>query len=127
MAVDFAGCAAVGGECGAVFGVVVCAAYHYPVPAALAEIVVAIMAAVFAVTGAGAGDPFVVIAGGSVGIVVIFIVIVTAIVVSGLVCLFLAIVSRSARFALFFAFAKVAMVDDVAHSSFILKVTRRIA
>lgn len=90
----------------------VCAAYHNPVPAAFAGAVVVIMAVV---AGGGAGDAFVVVAGGSVGMVVIVVGIV--VVISGLVCLFLAMVSRMVRFALLFAFAKVAMVvANVAHS-----------
>lgn len=123
MAVDFAGRAAVGDECGAIFGVMVCASYHHPVPTALARVVVVIMAAfVVAITGAvavaaaGAGAS-VVVTIGSVGMVVIVVEIV--IVISGLVCLFLAVVSHTARFALFLAFAKATMVVDVTHGSFI--------
>lgn len=73
----------------------------------------------------GAGDAFVVVTGASVGAVVAVIEIV--VVISGLVCLFLAIVSCTARFALFLAFAKAAMVvADVAHGGFILRITRRV-
>lgn len=80
---------------------------------------------VTAAVAGGAGDAFVVVTGGSVGVVVVVIGI--AVVISGLVCLFLAVVSCTARFALFFAFAKVAMVvADVAHGGFILRIIRRV-
>lgn len=81
----------------------------------MAAFVVAITGAV-AVAAAGAGAS-VVVTIGSVGMVVIVVEIV--IVISGLVCLFLAVVSHTARFALFLAFAKATMVVDVTHGSFI--------